>query len=169
MIHFCSQSIFNSNFTNPGNIPVKKLSMFLLILFVCGAFRSIPLAGAESYADLMYRAEKLTEQRYEKSSRAYRICIAELDAIMTSKESLDVKNAKLKKYIRVLEGAPPIHIAAKKSAPPAVPAAKKPPRNVSETKNNTPAKEDCSRILPPEQCHHHKICKCWGRYGYGYR
>lgn len=63
------------------------------------------LSGAESYSDLMDRAEKLTVQRYDKTSRAFKIKSAELDAIFESGESTQEKIRRLKIYIGELESS----------------------------------------------------------------
>ena len=74
-----------------------------LCCLLSGCF--VVLSGAESYSDLMDRAEKLTIQRYDKTSRAFKIKSAELDAIFESRESTQEKIRRLKTYISELESS----------------------------------------------------------------
>ena len=60
-------------------------------LILSGIGSLIPLAGAESYSELMDRAERLTAQRYDRNSRAFKIKSAELDEILDSEEDKEVK------------------------------------------------------------------------------
>ena len=73
----------------------RFVKICLLVINFCSAWNVV--LSAESYADLMFRAEKLTEQRYGKESRAYRIRIAELDSIMVAKVAVEAKKNLLKK------------------------------------------------------------------------
>ena len=61
------------------------------------------VSGQESYSELMARAEKLTSQKYDPSSRAFQIKSEELDAILDSGESRPEKMKRLKLFIRELE------------------------------------------------------------------
>lgn len=88
------------------------------------------LSGAESYSDLMDRAEKLTVRRYDKTSRAFKIKSAELDAIFESRDSQQEKIRRLKDYISELESSlkkadrsliPPDAEPERKEIPAAVP------------------------------------------------
>lgn len=90
---------------------MKRYSLLLLLVF------SSFYAFAISYSDLMYQAEKLTEQRYEKDSRAYKIRARELDAIMESKDSIQTKISLLKRLIAELQEIPPLKTPPVKSAP----------------------------------------------------
>ena len=95
---------------------MKGSRLMKLYLFLCMTGCLIWSNAAESYADLMFRAEKLTEQRYGKNSRAYRIRIAELDKIMESGDTVLAKKFNLKQYIKELEEAPRIRIGKVSSA-----------------------------------------------------
>lgn len=75
---------------------------YMIIIF--SVFAGCLCRCADSYSDLMYKAEKLTEKRYDKSSRAFKIKSAELDSILASKETNSKKILRLKKYIAELEG-----------------------------------------------------------------
>ena len=61
------------------------------------------LCSGDSYSELMDRAEKLTAQRYDKSSRAFKIKSEELDEILDSEDSREEKIRKLKSFIQELE------------------------------------------------------------------
>ena len=71
-------------------------------LILSGIGLLMPLTGAESYSELMDRAERLTAQRYDRNSRAFKIKSAELDEILDSEEDKAVKIKRLHEYIRTL-------------------------------------------------------------------
>ena len=71
-------------------------------LILSGIGLLMPLTGAESYSELMDRAERLTAQRYDRNSRAFKIKSAELDDILDSEEDKEVKIKRLNEYIRSL-------------------------------------------------------------------
>ena len=68
-----------------------SLTVLLFSLFVI---------GSESYSELMDQAEKLTEKRYDRNSRAYKIKAQELDDILNSKEPREQKIKRLQAFIR---------------------------------------------------------------------
>ena len=129
----------------------RFVKICLLVINFCSAWNVV--LSAESYADLMFRAEKLTEQRYGKESRAYRIRIAELDSIMVAKVAVEAKKNLLKKYITELESASPVTAGEKTNAQ------KSPQRKVPAGKQVSadqplPGKNTASRrspAPPPEQ------------------
>lgn len=85
---------------------------------------SMTLLCDDSYSELMDRAEKLTVQRYEPNSRAFKIKSKELDDILDGEESREEKIRKLKAFIREMEklAAPGTRSApAPKTAPPSDP------------------------------------------------
>lgn len=72
-------------------------------LILSGIGLLMPLTGAESYSELMDRAERLTAQRFDRNSRAFKIKSAELDEILDSEEDKEVKIKRLHEYIRSLD------------------------------------------------------------------
>ncbi len=76
----------------------KLICFFGLIIF------SVPvLAGGDSYSELMDRAEKLTQKRFDRNSRAYKIKTEELDDILDSDAGREEKIRRLKAFIREME------------------------------------------------------------------
>ena len=64
---------------------------------------SMALLCDDSYSELMDRAEKLTAQRYEPNSRAFKIKSKELDEILDGEESREEKIRQLKEFIAEME------------------------------------------------------------------
>lgn len=89
---------------------------YLIPVLILSVFHPVLSIAADSYSDLMYKAEKLAEKRYEKKSRAYRILSAELDRIMESADPEKEKIAKLKKIIGSLQESSASADQQKKSA-----------------------------------------------------
>ena len=94
---------------------MKKFFFCSFLILCC---MSLFPSGGESYSGLMDRAEKLTQQRYDRNSRAFKIKSQELDDILDSKADRNEKIKRLKEFIRELE------TDGKKSPAPAVPAEK---------------------------------------------
>ncbi|MBO4632996.1 MAG: SEL1-like repeat protein, partial [Lentisphaeria bacterium] len=92
---------------------MRKTHFFFSFLL---AVPAMVFPGEESYSELMDRAEKLTAQRYERTSRAFKITSDELDAILDSKESKEEKIKHLKELISKLEKLEN-QIPEKKSSP----------------------------------------------------
>ena len=79
--------------------------VYMMKLNICAGLLllSMTLLCGDSYSELMDRAEKLTAQRYEPNSRAFKIKSKELDEILDSEEPREEKIRKLKMFIREME------------------------------------------------------------------
>ena len=85
--------------------------------YICAGILLLGMAlpGGDSYSELMDQAEKLTVQRYEPNSRAFKIKSKELDEILDGEESREEKIRKLKAFIQEMET---LAAPGKKTVPP---------------------------------------------------